>query len=178
MNEKLITVTASTGLIIGGVFGMVGSMVSSASIRGLAWGIDGLGLVLATALLTLYFFRKGQDITAAGFLVFAIGEGLILSCSGIDLNSDLSSFAAGTGLWALSLFLISLQNTFPIVIRGTGLIAALLFSVVAFQIFTGHPVNALTKPLPFFAYPVFVVTIFGWAWTLLKKPDFSVGRNN
>ena len=173
MNEKLITLTASIGLIIGGIFGMAGSMVTPASVRGLAWGIDGLGLILATALLTFYYFRKGQDMTAAGFLVFAIGESLILSCSGIELNSDLSSFAAGTGLWALSLFLVSFQNTFPLLIRGTGVIAAILFSIVAFQIFTGHPVNALTKPLPFFAYPVFVITIFGWAWTLLKKPDHS-----
>jgi hypothetical protein len=169
MNEKLITITAAIGLIIGGILGMVGSMVPSPYIRGLAWGIDGLALILATALLTLYYFRKGQDIMAAGFLVFAIGEALILSCSGIDLNSDLPAFGSGAGLWALSLFLISFQNTYPIIIRGTGLIAALLFSVVAFQIFTGHPVNALTKPLPFFAYPVFVVTIFGWAWTLLKN---------
>jgi hypothetical protein len=170
MHEKLITTTASIGLFIGGLLGMAGSMIPSASIRSLAWGIDGLGLILATALLTLYYFRKGQDMTAAGFLIFAIGEGLILSCSGIDLDADISSFGAGTGLWALSLFLISFQNTFPIIIRGTGLIAAILFSVVAFQIFTGHAVNALTRPLPFFAYPVFVVTIFGWAWSLLGKP--------
>jgi hypothetical protein len=44
-----------------------------------------------------------------------------------------------------------------------------MFTVVAVQIYTDHPVNALTKPLPFYAYPIFVITIFGWAWTLLRN---------
>jgi hypothetical protein len=54
-------------------------------------------------------------------------------------------------------------------VRCTGIIAAVLFAVVAFRIFTGHPVNALTKPLPFFAYPFYAATLVGWAWTLLFR---------
>jgi hypothetical protein len=171
MNEKLTTTTSSIGLFIGGIFGLVGSFAPSASLRGLAWGVDGVGLVLASALLTIYYFRKGLDITAAGFLIFAVGEGLILSSSGIDLDRNVPAFGAGTSLWAASLFLISFQKTYPLFIRCSGLLAAVLFSVVAVQIFTDHPVNALTKPLPFFAYPIFVITIFGWAWTLLRTPS-------
>ena len=34
---------------------------------------------MATARLTLKFFRKGNDWVAAGFLVFAIGEAVMLS---------------------------------------------------------------------------------------------------
>lgn len=170
MNERLTEITASIGLLIGGIFGLVGSFAPSASIRGLAWGIDGVALIIASALLTVYYFRKGFDMTAAGFLVFAIGEGFILSYSGLDLDANVSSFGAGTGLWAASLFVISLQKVFPLVIRGTGLLAAILFAIVAVQIFTDHPVNALTEPLPFYAYPIFVITIFGWAWTLVRRP--------
>ena len=44
MNERSIKITAATGLLIGGVFGMVGSFVSSPSLRSLAWGLDGTGL--------------------------------------------------------------------------------------------------------------------------------------
>jgi hypothetical protein len=168
MSEKLTKTIASVGLFIGGIFGMIGSFVSSASFRGLAWGLDGAALILAGALLTIYYFRKGYDALGAGFLIFIIGESLILSCNAIDLNENVSSFGAGTSLWAASLALISFQNLFPMVVRLAGFIAAVLFSIVSVQIFTGHPVNALTEPLPFYAYPFFAATIFGWGWMLLR----------
>lgn len=152
---------------------MVGSFVRSASFRGLAWGLDGVSLILASALLTVYYFRKAYDIAATGFLIFAIGEGFILSCSAINLDENISSFGAGTGLWALSLSLISSQKVFPILVRGVGLIAAVLFAVVSILIFTGHPHSPLTKPLPFYAYPFFAATIFGWAVTILRTKGTS-----
>jgi len=169
MKERTIEITASTGLFIGGIFGMIGSFVSSPALRSLAWAIDGVGLILAGALLTLYYFRKGLDVTAAGFLIFTIGEGFILSSSGMNLYSEISSFAAGTSLWATSLFLISIQKTYSLLIRGTGILAAILFSITTVLIYTGQPLNALVKPLPFYAYPIFMITLFGWAWTLLNK---------
>ena len=169
MNERLTTRIAALGLFTGGILGMVGSLVSSTAVRGLAWGMDGIALIVATALLTIYFFRKGYDSLAAGFLIFVVGESLILSCNAADLNEDVSSFGAGTALWAASLVLISFQNVFPKLIRLTGFVAALMFSIVSIQIFTGAAVNALTQPLPFFAYPFFVATIFGWGWKLLHR---------
>lgn len=174
MNERIIKIMASAGLFTGGLFGMIGSFVQSPSIRGFAWGFDGVALILAGAVLTIYYYRKGLDLSASGFLIFTIGEGLILSSSGINLDADASSFGAGTGLWAAALFVISFQKTYPMLIRITGVLAAILFCITAFQILTGQPVNALTKPMPFYAYPIFVITIFGWAWTLLKKEPHKI----
>ena len=168
MNEKQTKTIAAIGLFTGGIFGITGSFVLSASFRGLAWGLDGVGLIVASALLTVYYFRKGYDTLAASFLIFAIGEGLILSSNAADLNENLSSFAAGTSLWAASLALISFQNVFPKLVRFTGAIAAVLFSVVSIQIFTGGSINALTEPLPFYAYPFFAATLFGWGWMLIR----------
>ena len=178
MNERSTKIIAVTGLMLGGIFGMVGSFVPSASLRCLAWGIDGVGLIVASALLTINYFRKGLDITAAGFLIFAIGESLILSSSGSDLDANISSFGAGTSLWAASLFVISFQKTYPLFIRFTGLLTAVLFSVVAIQIFTNSHLNGLTRPLPFYAYPIFVITIFGWALALLKENPLSLKGAN
>jgi hypothetical protein len=79
MHERKLRILAFIGLAVGGALGMAGSFASSASLRGLAWGIDGAALVMASALLTVRFFRAGQDLAAAGFLVFAVGEGVILS---------------------------------------------------------------------------------------------------
>ena len=173
MSERSLKITAVTGLLVGGIFGMAGSFVSSPSLRSLAWGIDGIGLIVATSLLAVYYFRKGWDMTAAGFIIFAVGQSLVLSSSGFDLDANAFTFGSGTGLWAASLFVISLQKTYPLFLRFTGLLAAVLFSMVAFHIYNGNHLNALTRPLPFYSYPVFVITIFGWAWTLLKEVPFS-----
>jgi hypothetical protein len=84
--------------MIGGVFGLLGTMVSDQNLRATSWGIDGAALVVATALLALRFFREGNDIVAAGFLVFAIGEGTILSGARASLEGSVPSFA---WIWAL-----------------------------------------------------------------------------
>src|ERR1039458_4636709 len=78
MNDKSLRVLASIGLGVGGALGIAGTFAPSASLRGLAWGIDGIALVMACPLLTLRFFKMGQEIVAAGFLVFAIGESLLV----------------------------------------------------------------------------------------------------
>jgi hypothetical protein len=169
-----LRVVAATGLAVGAVFGMVGTFAPSASLRGLAWGIDGVGLVMAAALLTVIFYREEQDLVASGFLVFAIGEGIILSSAAMDLAASVPSFGAGTSLWALALLLISIPRVFPIAVRLLGLFAAVLFGVTALRIFAGVHVTPLTTPLPFYAYPVLVATLIGWIWALVKAGDASV----
>lgn len=168
MNDKGVRVLASIGLAVGGVFGMAGTFAPSASLRGLAWGIDGVGLVMASALLTLSFYRKGQDLVASGFLVFAVGEGIILSGAAMDLAASVPSFGAGTGLWASALVLISAPRVFGLPVRLLGLFAAVLFGATAVQIFAGVQITPTTSPLPFYAYPVLVATLVGWIWTLVK----------
>ena len=168
MNDKPSRVLASIGLAVGGLFGMAGTFAPSASLRGIAWGIDGVALVMATALLTVLFSRKGQDLVAAGFLVFAVGEGVILTGVAMDLAASVPSFGAGTGLWSMALVLISVPRFFPLVVRLLGLVAAILFAVTAMQIFAGVQILPIASPLPFYAYPVFVATFVGWIWTLLK----------
>jgi hypothetical protein len=169
-----LRVLAATGLAVGAVFGMAGTFAPSASLRGLAWGIDGVGLVMAGALLTLVFYREGQDLVASGFLVFALGEGIILSSAAMDLAASVPSFGAGTSLWALALLLISIPRVFPIAVRLLGLFAAVLFGVTALLIFAGVHVTPLTTPLPFYAYPVLVATLIGWIWALVKAGDSSI----
>jgi hypothetical protein len=68
VSDRGVRVLAAAGLAAGGVFGMAGTFAPSAALRGLAWGVDGVALVMAGALLTLAFYRKGQDLVASGFL--------------------------------------------------------------------------------------------------------------
>jgi len=164
MSDRHLRLIAPSGLVIGAVLGMAGTFVPSASLRGLLWGLDGIALIVATALLTIHHFRRGNDVVAAGFLVFVVGETLILAGAAMDLVVSGPVFAAGVGLWAASLILISAPNVMPSWVRVVAVIAALLFAVVAVQLFMGSSLTPLSQPLPFFAYPFLAVTLFGWAW--------------
>jgi len=160
---------ASVGLVLGGFTGIAGTFAPSAALRGLLWGIDGASLVVATVLLTLIFLRAGHDLVAGGFLVFASGQCLVLATAAMPLGAGAPIFGVGTVLWAAGLMLVSLPRLFPLVVRLLGIAAALLLSVPSVEILLGEPVTALTKPLPFNAYPVLVATMLGWVWTLWKR---------
>ena len=167
--QKPIAITAACGLVIGALLGMVGSIFPSDTFRNITWGIGSASLILSALLLTMFYFRKGLDLVAAGFLAYAIAETVVFSSCAISIENNIGTLGAGVFLWALSIAILSLQNLFPLFVRITGIIAAVLFAVFALRIFTGDNLNALTKPLPFFAYPFFAATLIGWAWTLLKR---------
>jgi hypothetical protein len=138
--------------------------------------LDGTALILATALLTVHHLRRGNDLVAAGYLVFAVGEGLILSGAAMDLAAVAPSFAAGVALWATSLALVSAADAIPGVVRGVGFIGSFLFAVVAVQMFSGRPLTPLSEPLPFFAYPFLAATLLGWAWVHYRHPAATEER--
>ena len=168
-NTRSLKLLACVGLGLGGLLGMAGSFAPSDALRGLAWGIDGVSLVIASALLSVLFYRKGEDLVAAGYIVFAVGQGLVVSGSAMTLAASTPSFGAGASLWAAALILVSIPRVFPIAVRLLGFAAAVMFAATAAQIFYGVPLHPKSEPLPFFAYPVFVATLFGWIWTLWKK---------
>ena len=151
------------------MFGLAGTVVADASLRQVFWAIDGVGLVVATALLTLKFLRSGNDCVAAGFLVFVAGESLLLSGTAAGLAGSVPSFGAGVALWAAALLLISIPGTFAAWIRLAGMTAAVLFAVTAARIFLGEQLLPTSAPLPSVGYPLIVLTFVGWIWTLLRK---------
>ena len=163
-----VNIVAAIGLVLGGVFGLLGTVVTAQNLRAASWGIDGVGLVVATSLLALRFIRKGNDYVAAGFLVFAIGEGVMLSGTAATLAESVPSFAAGTALWSAALLLTSVPKEFASWIRLVGIIGAILFAITSARIFWGEQLLPTSSPLPFFAYPFLVLTFGGWIWTLLK----------
>ncbi|MCZ4092416.1 hypothetical protein [Sinorhizobium psoraleae] len=164
-----VNALATIGLALGGVFGMAGTMTSDPNLQALAWAIDGSGLVMASALLALKFHRKGSEIVAAGFLVFAIAEGVIMSGTAAGPSASVSSFGAGIALWATALLVISIPRHFPTWVRAFGIVAAVLFLVTAARIFSGEQVLPTASPLPFFAYPFLVATFAGWIWSLSRE---------
>ena len=164
-----LNLVASIGLALGAVFGLAGTLVTADNLRNISWSIDGVGLIVATSLMTLKYFRQGNDFIAAGFLVFAIGEAAMLSGTAAGLAGSVPAFAAGTALWAASLVLTSIPAHFPIAVRLVGLLSAVLFAVTSARISWGEQLLPTASPLPFFAYPFLVLTFLGWIWTLAKE---------
>jgi hypothetical protein len=162
-------IVAVVGLAIGGVLGMAGTFVAARNLQATFWAIDGVALVVATALLALHFFRKGTEVVAAGFLVFAIGEGLLLLGTATTAEASVPSFGAGIALWSAALLLTSVPKEFAAWARATGIIGSILFAITSARIFWGEQVLPTSSPLPFFAYPFLVITFVGWIWTLLRK---------
>ena len=60
--------------------------------------------------------------------------------------------------------LVSAPRVMPSWVRVVAAFAAVLFAVVAVQIFLGRALTPVSQPLPFFAYPFLAVPLFGWTW--------------
>ena len=166
---KPLHVVAIIGLTLGGVCGMAGTFVADPNLRSALWGIDGLGLVVATTILALKYFRSGNDAVAAGFLIFAIGESVMLSGTAQSLEAMVPSFGAGTGLWAAALLLTSVPRTFAGWIRVVSVIGAILFAATSARIFCGERILPTASPLPGLGYPFLVLAFAGWIWTLARE---------
>jgi hypothetical protein len=159
-----------TGLALGAVLGMAGTFVPSANLRSIFWAIDGTGLIIATVLLGLHFFRQQNDLLAAGFLIYAIGESIMHIGNATTLEGSIPSFAAGTALWSAALMLVSAPRGLALWNRIVGVVASILFAAVALQIFWGATLTPLSRPLPFAAYPFLVLNFIGWGICIARQP--------
>jgi hypothetical protein len=168
-SERALNRIAAAGLLVGARFGLAGTLVGSADLQAILWAIDSVGLVIAASLLALKYFRAGEDIVAGGFLVFAIGEGVLLSGTAAGPSDSVPAFAAGTALWAAALALVSGPRVLPSWLRVLGAVAACLFAITAGRIFAGEELLPTSSPLPFFGYPFLVANLLGWAWTLTRE---------
>ena len=164
-----LNLIAMIGLALGGAFGMAGTFVTDPSLRSIFWGIDGVGLVVATAILALKYFRSGSDAIAAGFLIYAIGEGVMLSGTAQPLDAMVPSFGAGTALWAAALLLTAIPRAFAGWIRVVSVVGAILFATTSARIFWGERILPTAFPLPSLGYPFLVLAFVGWIWTLTRE---------
>ena len=168
MTSRPLVLFASACLVVGGLLGLAGSF-STSELRGIAWGLDGTALVMGTLLLGVHHIKLGDELLTAGFFTFAAGQTLVVSGSGMDLAASAPSFGAGAGLWAAGTGMVSTSSAMPVFVRLTGALASVLFAIVALQIYGGTALTPLSNPLPFNAYPLLVLTLFGWAWVHYRR---------
>ena len=114
------------------------------------------------------YLRKGHDLTAAGLVLFAIGEGMMTSCNSAPDDVAMAGFGAGMAVYAPSFWLICARNTFPLWTRITGVLASLVFLVAGFKIILGETIRS-TDALPGAAYGLMSLTLIGWVIALLRE---------
>ena len=168
MRSNTLDTVAAIGLAIGGALGLAGTFVGSDALRETLWTIDGVALVVATALLTMRYQRLGNDCVAAGFLTFLAGESLLLAGNAAGLQASVPSYVGGISLWAAALVMVSAPKTFALWMRLTGVVAAALFVASVGMILWGAPLLPTSSPLPAAGYPFLVLTFIGWIWTLMR----------
>jgi hypothetical protein len=167
--KRPLNLVIIVGLMLGGIFGMAGTFVGDQRLRAVFWAIDGLGLIVATAILALKHFRSGNDAVAAGFLVYCIGESVMLGGTAQPLNAMVPTFGAGSALWAAALLMTSIPRRFAIWVRVVSIIGALVFATTFAEILWGRPILPTSSPLPGLGYPFMILAYCGWIWTMVRE---------
>ena len=70
MKDEQVSRVAAAGLVIGALLGMAGSFAPTTGLRGLAWGTDGIALVVGSALLGPFTSAGATCSWRRGFLYF------------------------------------------------------------------------------------------------------------
>jgi hypothetical protein len=166
--RNALNLVAVAGLALGGLLGMLGTLVAARNLQAAFWAVDGVGLIVATVILALKYFREGNDLVAAGFLVFSMGSGVMLTGTATTLAASVPSFGAGAALWVAALLLTCIPGEFALWTRLAGVIASVLFAIVSARIFWGEQLLPTASPLPYFAYPFLVLAVVGWIWKLVR----------
>ena len=118
-----INMVAASGLALGAVFGMAGTFMAQPILQALSWAFDSSALVMAGVLLAMKYAKLGHDLVAAGFLVFAIASGVMLSGTAAGPAASVPAFAAGAALWSVALLLIRIPRHFAAPLRLLGLVS-------------------------------------------------------
>ncbi|MCB0639039.1 MAG: hypothetical protein KDC54_20560 [Lewinella sp.] len=159
--KRTVNYIVCLGLIIGVGFGFSGMFIKDPTLQVGWYEISSVGLIVALTMLALHFFRKEQELLAAGFMIFAIGEGLMTVGAAGDLGMSVASFGAGMALYPPALWLIVAEKEMPFWTRLTGLAASIPFAISAVKIFGGQVITS-ADPVVGAAYGLLTLTIIGW----------------
>ena len=173
-----INVIASIGFICGAVFGIAGSIFEDSVMQMCSYEISSVGLIAASALLTIKFLNEKKEILSAVFLLLAIAEAVMSGGTALGQTGAQASFGAGMALYVPAFLLISITKGFPLWSRITGVLATIPFLIAASKIFMGELVLS-TSALPGAGYCLLTITAIGWIINLLREhKKMSFQTNN
>lgn len=160
------------GLLVGVVLGMAGNIPTEGWLQNLLFVVSSIGLMVAGALLVLREARRGADLVAAGFAIFAVAEIIIWVGGRTTGPGGEAPFAAATLFYAPALLLISLPPRFALWARAAGALAAVPFGVHAVvYLLGGNP----SEVLEIAGYLLLSVAVIGWAVDVVRSARSAHG---
>ena len=154
------------GLLVGAVLGFGGNFVEQGNVQSVLYALSAVGLIVASVLLAVEHASAGHRLTAAGFVLLALGETRILNPTGVVGGE--ASFAAGVLLYAPGLWMIAFSTWAPRWVRLVGAVAAIPFAVHSLIYLGGGAIDS-TGPVAGIGYALFTVTVIGWALTVRRS---------
>jgi hypothetical protein len=160
------------GLLVGVVLGMAGNIPAEDWLRNLLFAVSSIGLMVAGVLIVLREARRGADLVAAGFAIFAVAEIIIWVGGGTTGPASEAPFAAATLFYVPALLLISVPPRFVLWARVAGALAALPFGIHAtVYLLGGNPAEILQIA----GYLLLSVAVIGWAVDAVRSARSAPG---
>lgn len=160
------------GLLVGVVLGMAGNIPTEGWLQNLLFVVSSIGLTVAGVLLVLREARRGADLVAAGFAIFAVAEIIIWVGGGTTGPASEAPFAAATLFYVPALLLISAPPRFALWARAAGVLAAVPFGIYAVVfILGGNPAEILEIA----GYLLLSVAVIGWAVDVIRSTRVADG---
>lgn len=165
-------VTIVGGLLVGVVLGMAGNIPQEGWLQTVLFAVSSIGLTVAGVLLVLREARRGADLVAAGFAIFAIAEVILWTGGGSTGPGGEAPFAAAVLFYAPALLLISAPPRFAFWARAAGALAAVPFGVHAVVFLLG---GTPTEILQITGYLLLSVAVIGWAVDVVRSTRAAHG---
>ena len=167
--NRIISILIIIGFALGVVFGIAGSSVKDLVLQSLLYEISSLGIIVAAVLIAGKLFRKGEDLVAAGFMVFCLGE-IVMNVGAAPAASEVAmgSFGAGMAIYVPAFLMICLPKFFPLLVRLTGIVCTVPFAIAAGKIFLGQDVPSTTL-FPSAGYAFLSLTLIGIIYVVAKR---------
>ena len=160
------------GLLVGVVLGMAGNVPTGSWLQNLLFAVSSIGLTVAGVLLVLRETRRGADLVAAGFAIFAVAETIIWVGGGTTGPVSEAPFAAATLFYVPALLLISAPPRFAFWARAAGALAAVPFGIHAVVfLLSGTP----SEGLQIAGYLLLSVAVIGWAMDVVRSARSAHG---
>lgn len=157
----------TVGFAIGALLGMGGSFLPPGDLQHNAWFVSSAGLVVGLVLLAGRMTTEGRDQTAAGLVVLALAEVVLMTMAG-SMRPE-TVFAHGVGLYVPGFLLVAASDRYPVWVRVVNVLTAVAFAAHwVLHVTGGHaPVNG---PAAGVGYGLFVASLVGWTVDVWRLP--------
>lgn len=155
-------------LVMYAVIGFSSQAVTAEGVKHFMWAVSAFFMIIGSTLLSSKLTRADNDFPAAGFIILSIAQAMSYGFLATH-DAGQEQFGAVIAIFIPGLILISFYNVVPWVLRISGFISALCFSILAFLIYQGNAETAMAGGFTSGAYMTMNIAIVGWAWLVYKN---------